>query len=164
MFLITLFFIVAFFAFVGGLFLIFHPKTLPSAIGMAVAMVSIGFLYLLLHFPFLTFVQIIHYAGAVMVMVGYLIMSQGFEEYGKEVSLSQTISSYIIAILFLFLCSKAVSQSFLSKFEKTYDDFGSIREIGISLIRNWGVPFEILSVILVVAMVGSVILAKRSLK
>jgi len=91
-------------------------------------------------------------------------MSQGFEEYGKEVSLSQTISSYIIAILFLFLCSKAVSKSFLSRFEKTYDDFGSIREIGISLIKNWGVPFEILSVILVVAMVSSVILAKRSLK
>jgi NADH-quinone oxidoreductase subunit J len=164
MVLVVLFFAFAFISFVCSLFLIFHPKTLPASLGMAGTMVSIGAIYSLLHFPFFTFVQIILYAGAVMVMIVYLLMAQGFEECGKEISLSQTIAAYAISVLFLFAFSKIVSKSMLPVWEKAESDFGSIRQIGLTLVKDFAAPFEILSIILVAAMAGSVILAKRSIK
>lgn len=162
--LIFLFYVFAFLTFIFSLFLVFHPKTIPASLGMTGSMVFIGLLYSLLHFPFFTFIQIILYAGAVMVMIIFLIMSQGYEEDGKEVPLPQTITAFIVAIFFLFSFSRVVSKSFLPVWYKVEKDFGSIKEIGRTLVKNYGVPFEIASFLLVAAMVGSVILAKRSLK
>ncbi len=164
MILSGLFFTFALLTFVSSLYLVFHQRTLPSSLGMAGSMVSIGLLYSLLHFPFFTFVQIILYAGAVMVMIIYLVMSQGYEEIRNETSLSQIISAYIISVLFLFSFSRIVSKSALPAWEKAEGEFGSIKEIGTTLVRDYAVPFEIISIILVVAMAGSVLLAKRSLK
>lgn len=162
MVLVVTFFVIAFIAFVSSLLLVFHSKTLPASLGMVGTMVSIGLLYSLLHFPFFTFIQIILYAGAVMVMIIYLLMAQGYEEFGKEVSLSQTIAAYIISVLFLFGFSNTVSKSLLPVWENAEADFGSIRQIGLSLVQDFAGPFEILSIILVAAMAGSVLLAKRS--
>ncbi|MFB3851057.1 MAG: NADH-quinone oxidoreductase subunit J [Acidobacteriota bacterium] len=164
MILTGLFFAFALIAFVSSLYLVFHPKTIPASLGMAGSMVAIGMIYALLRFPFFAFIQIILYAGAVMVMVVYLVMSQGFEEIGKEASLSQTIGAYVISVLFLFSFSRVVSKSLLPAWEKAEKGFGSIREIGLNLVKDYAVPFEILSIILVAAMAGSVLLSKRSLK
>lgn len=164
MVLVVSFFVFAFIAFVSSLFLVFHSKTLPASLGMVGSMISIGVLYSLLHFPFFAFIQIILYAGAVMVMIIYLLMAQGYEEFGKEISLPQTIAAYIISVLFLFGFSNTVSKSLIPTCEKVEADFGSIRQIGISLVKDFAVPFEILSIVLVAAMAGSVLLAKRSLK
>lgn len=160
----VLFFVFSFVAFISSLFLVFHPKTLPAALGMAGSMISIGVIYSLLHFPFFTFVQIILYAGAVMVMIVYLLMAQGYEECGKETSFPQTIAAYTISVLFLFAFSRIVSKSMLPLWEKAETDFGSVRQIGLTLVKDFAVPFEILSIILVVSMAGSVLLAKRSIK
>jgi NADH-quinone oxidoreductase subunit J len=160
--LFTAFIIFSIIAFISSLFLIFHPKTVPAALGMAGVMVSIAGIYGLLHFPFFSFIQIILYAGAVMVMIIYLIMAQGFEEKGKDVALSQTVWAYVLSVAFLFLYSSVVVKSQLSVWEKAKAGLGSVREIGIDLIKNYGAPFEILSVILVAAMVGAVVLSKRS--
>jgi NADH-quinone oxidoreductase subunit J len=162
--LFAAFMIFAFAAFISSLFLIFHPKTIPASLGMAGVMVSLAGIYGLLHFPFFSFIQVILYAGAVMVMIVYLIMAQGFEEKGKDISLSQTVSAYILSVAFMGIYSNVMVRSRFNLWAKAEAGFGALRDIGVDLIKNYGVPFEILSVLLVVAMVGAVILSKRSIE
>ncbi|HPA26022.1 MAG TPA: NADH-quinone oxidoreductase subunit J [Acidobacteriota bacterium] len=159
-FIAFVFFAVA--AFVSSLFLIFHPKTIPASLGMVGVMVSLAGVFALLHFPFLSFIQVILYAGAVIVMAVYLVMSQGFEERGKEAAISQAFFSYALSVIFLFLYSKVILRSSFAPLEKAEESLGSLGELGRELITNYLVPFEILSVILVAAMVGAVVLSKRS--
>jgi len=162
--LLVAFTIFAVAAFVSALFLIFHPKTVPASLGMAGVMVSLAGVYGLLHFPFFSFIQVILYAGAVMVMAIYLIMAQGFEEKGKDVALAQTVAAYLLSVAFLFVYSTVIVGSRFPVWKKAKEGLGSLRELGITLISDYGVPFEILSVILVAAMVGAVVLSKRSIE
>ena len=95
-------------------------------------------------------------------MAVYLVMSQGFEERGKEAAISQAFFSYALSVIFLFLYSKVILRSSFAPLEKAEESLGSLGELGMELIANYLVPFEILSVILVAAMVGAVVLSKRS--
>lgn len=162
MVIVISFFILSIFIFISSMYFVFHSKTLHSSLGLALTMVLIGMIYALLHFPLLTFIQIILYTGALMVMIVYLIMSQGYEEEGKEISPFQMFFGYILSLTFLFTFSKIMYKSFLPKWEKASSTFGSIKEIGVKIVESYGLPFEILSLILIVAMVGVVVLAKRS--
>lgn len=164
MVLFVFFIILATAAFVSSLFLVFHPRTIPAAIGMVGVMVAVAGIFGMLHQPFFAFAQVIIYAGAVMVMVACLIMSQGFAESGKEVGIGQTFMAYILAVAFLFSYSSVIAGSRFTAWEKAREGFGSIKELGASLISEYGVPFEVLSVVLVAAMVGTVVLSKRSLE
>ena len=81
----VVFFALAFMAFLGALTLVFHKHPVVATLGMAVATLSVGALYIVLHVPFLGLFQVIVYAGAVMVIVLYIIMSLGHEETGAQV-------------------------------------------------------------------------------
>lgn len=164
MVLFVSFIILATAAFVSSLLLVFHPRTIPASLGMVGVMVSVGGIYGILHQPFFAFVQVILYAGAVMVMVVCLIMSQGFSESGKEAGIAQTVLAYLLAVAFLFSYSRVIAGSRFTAWEKAGKGFGSMRELGVAIIGEYGVPFEVLSVILVAAMVGTVVLSKRSLE
>ncbi len=159
--MLWIFFAVAFIAFLGALGLVFHSHPMAAGLSMALAMVAQGALYILLHVPFLGFFQIIIYAGAVMVMAVFIIMAHGAREPGQEVSLAQTIVTYVATALFLVQALRAVWSAAPPAFTEVDRAFGSLQQFGNLLVEHYAVPFELASLVLLAAMVGAVVLARR---
>lgn len=158
---LVLFSVAAALAFLGALTLAFHQNPMVSAVAMAVAMVCIGALYIALGVPFLGFFQIIVYAGAVMVIILYVIMALGQEEAGPSVGTPQRLFTYIASGLFLYQVLAVGREARSVAMPPAEEGFGAIRRFGGLLIEKYAVPFELASVLLVGAMVGAVVLSRR---
>jgi NADH-quinone oxidoreductase subunit J len=155
------FFAVAFLAFLGALTLVFHRHPIIATLGMAVATVSIGILYMMLHVPFLGLFQMIVYAGSVMVVALYIIMALGAEESGPAVGSVQTVLTFLGAMLLLLAIYRVLLRSEIGPMPAAAVDFGSIQSFGMALVTKYAVPFELASLLLLGAMVGAVILSRR---
>jgi NADH-quinone oxidoreductase subunit J len=161
---LLLFLVAAAVAFVCALAIAFHPNPMVSATSMAVAMVTLGALYIALGVPFLGFFQIIVYAGAVMVIVLYVIMALGQEEEGPPVGGPQWYGTMVAAGLFLFQAVSLLRVTRAGRMVAVEPDYGSIKQFGGLLIKRFAVPFELASVLLVGAMVGAVVLSRRRME
>jgi NADH-quinone oxidoreductase subunit J len=155
------FFAVAFLAFLGALTLVFHRHPIIATLGMAVATVSIGVLYMMLHVPFLGLFQMIVYAGSVMVVALYIIMALGAEESGPAVGGIQAVLSFLGSLLLLLALYRVLLRSDIGPMPAAAVDFGSIQSFGMALVTKYAVPFELASLLLLGAMVGAVILSRR---
>lgn len=156
-----IFFVVAAVAFLGALSLVFHPNPMVAGLSMAAAMLAVGALYILLHVPFLGFFQVIVYTGAVMVMVLYIIMSLGSRDAGQEVGTAQFLVTLAAAGLFLAHTGVLVWKSGAARLPDVDRAFGSLSQFGNLLVDRYAVPFELASLVLLAAMVGAVVLARR---
>jgi NADH-quinone oxidoreductase subunit J len=152
---------VAFFALLGALLLVFHRHPVVATLSMAVAMVCLGVLYILLRVPFLGLFQMIVYAGAVMVIVLYILMALGQEESGPPVGMPQTVMAYVAALLFLLQVYRVLLRSGAGAMPEVDQTFGTIQSFGTLLVEKYAVPFELASLLLLGAMVGAVILSRR---
>ena len=157
----AVFFVVAFLAFLGALTLVFHRHPVIAALGMAVATVSIGVLYVMLHVPFLGLFQMIVYAGAVMVIALYIIMALGPEESGPAIGSVQTVLTFLGSLLLLLAIYRVLLRSDIGPMPPQDEAFGSIQSFGLALVSRYAVPFELASLLLLGAMVGAVILSRR---
>ncbi len=158
----VVFFVLAFLAFGGALALVFHRHPVVATLGMAVATLSVGALYILLHVPFLGLFQMIVYAGAVMVIVLYIIMALGQEERGPQVGMAQTVLTYLAALAFLWQVVRVLRSSEAGLMPQIQQAYGSIQAFGSLLVEKYAVPFEVASLLLLGAMVGAVILSRRN--
>lgn len=157
----AVFFGVALLAFLGALGLVFHRNPVVAALGMAVAMVGLGVLYMLLGVPFLGLFLMIVYAGAVMVILLYVIMALGLEEQGPPVGTAQTLLTYAASALLLWHLYRLTREADLPSFGPVESSFGTIQAFGHLLVSRYAVPFEIASLLLVGAMVGAIVLSRR---
>ena len=148
-------------AFLCALTLAFHRNPMVAATAMAVTMICLGALYISLGVPFLGFFQIIVYAGAVMVIVLYVIMALGQEEAGPSVGTPQRLFTYAASGLFLYQVLTVGQGTQGALMHSPEEGFGDIRNFGGLLIEKYAVPFELASVLLVGAMVGAVVLSRR---
>ncbi len=148
-------------AFLGALGLVFHPNPMVSGLCMAVAMLAVAGLYALLHVPFLGFFQAILYAGAVMVMVLYIVMALGWHETGRPAGRGQVVGTVLAVGLFLVYGLRVIARAAPPAFAPAEKAFGTIRQFGSLLVDRYAVPFELASLVLLAAMVGAVVLARR---
>lgn len=142
-----------------------------SAISLIVSFFFLAGLYALLSAHLLTAIQIIVYAGAIMVLFTFVIMllNMGPDEV-QEPRITPVKVGAALLTLFVFgklttaitLAANGARSVDLSQPE--YANFGSVREVGRMLYTTFMVPFELVSVLLLVAAVGAVVLAKRSLR
>ncbi len=142
-----------------------------SAISLIVSFFFLAGLYALLSAHMLSVLQIIVYAGAVMVLFTFVIMLLNLspDELKETVITPGRIAAGILA---LFVFGKLATAIQLTTAGMTavdlndpgYAKFGSVPEVGRMMYTTFLVPFELTSVLLLVAAVGAVVLAKRSLK
>lgn len=158
---IILFYIVASLAFLCALTVALHRNPMVCAVAMALGMVALGGLYISLGVPFLGFFQIIVYAGAVMVIVLYVIMALGQDESGPPVGTPQRLLTYLAVGLFLYQALAVFRAARAVLLVPPEEEFGSIRQFGGLLVEKYAVPFELASLLLVGAMVGTVVLSRR---
>ncbi len=141
-----------------------------SAISLIVSFFFLAGLYALLSAHLLGALQIIVYAGAVMVLFTFVIMLLNLRpDETQEPRI--TAGKVLAGVLAAFVVGKVVTVVGLASAgakavdlaQPGYENFGSTKEVGYMLYTSFLVPFELISVLLLVAAVGAVILAKKSL-
>ena len=143
----------------------FSRNPVTSAMFLVLTIVSMAGLFVLLHAFFLAAVQILVYAGAVMVLFLFVIMLLNLkEEELRKIKRFSLVAGVVCvgAILALFL--RSLNQAQLSANLPASGAEGSTAALGKLLFTNFLLPFEIVSVLLLVAMVGVILLSKKELK
>ena len=149
---------------------IYSKNPIHSAIYLVICFFSIAGHYLLFNAQFLAIVQIIVYAGAIMVLFLFTIMLMNLN---KEDEVHKPRITRLGALVLLCLMSVVFIIIFRNTkpFEGDYDysgqDFQSIKVLGQKLLdgeAGFMVPFEFISILLLVAMIGAVLLSKKELK
>jgi NADH-quinone oxidoreductase subunit J len=138
---------------------------LYSAISLVGVFISLACLYVMLAAPFIAAVQVIVYAGAIMVLVVFVIMLLNVEQEDRGrprlkflVPTAVALSAILIAEVAFILVSV---QEFRVNPTATPSDVGLTRSIGAQLFTRYLLPFEITSILLLMAIVGAMTLARR---
>src|SRR3954468_24569365 len=147
-----------------------HP--ISSALSLVGVMAALAVLYLLLGAEFIAMAQVIVYAGAVMVLFVFVIMLLNAGEEGKRgrAWISQLLGVPALLALLGLLCY--FSQRWFPNFGSVkFGDFtdgagksiGSAEAIGYSLFTDYLLPFEVTSVLILIAILGAIVLARKEL-
>ena len=145
-----------------GLVIFRHPMN--SAMSLVVTMISLAGLYALLSAKLIFAIQLIVYAGAIMSLMVFIIMFLNVQTEDLPEEKSRFLylfgGAVVLAPVFFFL--KKVVQS-LPESEATIvgNGFGGVKEVGLVLFKDWLLPFEIVSILLLVALIGAVLLAGK---
>jgi NADH-quinone oxidoreductase subunit J len=141
-----------------------------SAIFLIINFFALAGLYLVLNAQFIAVLQILVYAGAIMVLFVFVIMllNLGDEEaLIDKFNLKRIIAISIGAVIFLQLAYIILvkGNSVISIPQSIHSvEAGKVESIGIELFTTYLIPFEIISMLLIAAIIGAVVLAKRELK
>ena len=142
-----------------------HP--ISSALSLVGVMGSLAVLYLLLGGEFIAMVQIIVYAGAVMVLFIFVIMllNAGSEEVLKNRSLIAHLIGVPAILVLAGILVFFVQRGFPGMGNVKFGDFdgGSARAVGMSLFTDYLLPFEVTSVLILIAIIGAVVLARKEM-
>jgi NADH-quinone oxidoreductase subunit J len=162
-----LFYLFALLTLLCGLLVIANPfsrNPVTSAMFLVLAIASLAGLFVLLHAFFLAAVQVLIYAGAVMVLFLFVIMLLDLkDEERRKIRVVGAVTGIVAvgAIAAIFL-TNLIKTPLSSVAAPTLE--GGTMNLGKLLFNQYLLPFEIVSVILLVAMIGVVLLSKKELK
>ena len=158
-----LFFLFAGLAIACAISLVYHKNPLYSAISLVGVLISLACIYVTLSAPFIAAVQILVYAGAIMVLVVFVIMLLNLDEdkplnrlrylYGIGAVMGLTLLAQTFFIFY------AVSKTPNAAVEST--DVGLTQSIGKAMYTEYLLPVEIVGVLLLMAIVGAVMMSRR---
>jgi NADH-quinone oxidoreductase subunit J len=165
---LILFIVLAVIAVATAVSMLISRNAVYSAMFLVLNFVTVAVIYLLLSAAFIAMVQVTVYAGAIMVLFLFVIMLLGAERAASGESLSWQPPLAILlggALLMEFAYILFVRQNgLLPLIETVSEDFGSPVSIGTLLFDRYLIPFEITSILLLVAMVGAIILTRKERK
>jgi len=144
----------------GALIVLLHKKPIYNALGLLLNFISLAIIYFLLNAPFIGVIQIIVYSGAIVVFFLFVIMLLNLREplMDFDFSFKGLISIIIIFALFLGV-SISLYITKLPKFE--LGEEGKVDKLGELLLTKYLVPFELASVLLLVAIVIAIIIGRK---
>ncbi|MBI1805689.1 MAG: NADH-quinone oxidoreductase subunit J [Ignavibacteria bacterium] len=163
---IIFFFLVAALAIVSAVFMITRRNPVKSVLFLIVNFFCLAVVYLILHAQFIAIIQILVYAGAIMVLFLFVIMLLNL---GDESRLAEkTTYRYWIAAIAAGAALVEIALGVGVSLGGTHGSFhpaaaeiGTVEFIGRSLYSEYLFPFEVTSLILLAAMVGVIVLAKK---
>ncbi len=151
-------------AIVSAIAVITRRNPVHAALSLIVTLLSLAGFYLMLYAPFVAGVQIVLYAGGIMVLFLFVIMLVNLEKNIREYQFNK---QWLVGII----ASLALGALLLFVYRRGHDifprDFASLPEaqntqqIGLALYGNYMLPFEVASLLLLVAIVGAVVMAKK---
>lgn len=152
----------------ASIFIITRKNPVHSVLGMLFMFIHVGALYLFLNAEFLAAVQVIVYAGAILVLFLFAIMILNIKE---ELQTELFIGSWVMAIpvvagliIMLLLGLRSVKPGYTGPHSIEYiRTMTHTKAFGKELFMNYLLPFEVVSLILLVAIVGAIVLSKRRL-
>ena len=149
---------------VGGLLVITRKNAVHSALALIVTLLAQAGLYLMLYAPFVAAVQIILYAGGIMVLFLFVIMLVNIEQSQKERQYNRMWPAGLLAAValgVLFIGVYVKGKSLLPEPMVRLPEDSNTQEIATYLYGNYMFAFEIASLLLLVAIIGAVVMAKK---
>lgn len=135
-----------------------------SALNLVANFFALAVLYLFLYAQFVAAVQVIVYAGAIMVLFLFTIMLLNLgapSELAERYEWKRPIT-WGLALLFVIVLAGGVFVR-LGEAQPAPNDLGTVQMVGKYLFTDWVYPFELTSVLLLIAIVGAIVMAKRRL-
>ena len=164
----VLFYLFALGAIAGCSGVVLSRNPVNSAVSLVAAFFFLAGNYVLLHANFMAIVQILVYAGAIMVLFLFVLMllNQRDEELGKRTfSIAPLLGIFAAAVV-----SVSIGAGFMSYRNATASfpadvpvSFGTAQQIGRALMTTHLLPFELVSLLLLIGIVSAVVVAKRRL-
>ena len=160
-----LFFAPASLIIIGALIVIFAKNPVHNAMGLVMTLVSLAIIYITLNATFVAMVQMIVYAGAVMTLFLFVIMMIGVDKK-EQTTDSIKGQTFLVSGVFLILISLLAYVAISSDFKwdlwfapVEFDAEGTPQLIAGTLFTEWIFPFEIISLLLIVATAAAIALA-----
>jgi NADH-quinone oxidoreductase subunit J len=143
---------------------IFSKNPIHSALYLVVCFFSIAGHYLLLNSQFLAIVHVIVYSGAIMILFLFTIMLMNLNK--EDEVHKPRVTRLAAVIIFCLMCLVLIaifinSKPIVGEYDTTGEDYQSIKLLGKVLLNEYMVPFEFASILLLVAMIGTVLLSKK---
>jgi NADH-quinone oxidoreductase subunit J len=149
---------------ISGVLVITRRNPVHSALALILALLGQAGLYLMLYAPFVAGVQIILYAGGIMVLFLFVIMLVSIERVQKEEQFNQLwivgLAS-AIALGAFFIGVFVRGKSLFASRELPLSEQSNTQQIADLLYKNYLFAFEIASLLLLVAIIGAVVMAKK---
>jgi NADH-quinone oxidoreductase subunit J len=165
--MLILFIILAGSAILSALGLLLSRSAIYAALFLVLNFACVAIFYLMLGAPFIALTQITVYAGAIMVLFLFVIMLLGAEKLPatKAIPWQRPLAIALSAVLMVeavfLLFQRAQMMVDLSQPDAQINTMESIRSLAMMLFNQYLLPFEITSVLLLVAMVGAIVLTKQ---
>ncbi len=158
------FYLLAGIAIASALATVTRKNPVHSALALIVTLLAIAGLYLMLYAPFIAGVQIVLYAGGIMVLFLFVIMLVNIEIANQEERFIHqwpiaAMSGLALGTLLLWAYFRGAHE--FPAAHALFQESTNSQEVALVLYREYMMPFEIASVLLLVAIVGAVVMAKR---
>ena len=144
-----------------GLAVVAQRNPLYSAISLVGVFISLACLYVMLAAPFIAAVQVIVYAGAIMVLVVFVIMLLNVEQEERGRNRLKFLVPTAVVLAAVLIAEVAFILSSVSNPTPAVSNIGLTSSIGTQLFTRYLLPFEITSILLLMAIVGAMTLARR---
>jgi NADH-quinone oxidoreductase subunit J len=164
---LILFLILALVAVATAIGMLLSQNAVYSALFLVLNFTTVAIFYLLLGAPFIAMSQITVYAGAIMVLFLFVIMLLGAEALPKAEVLpwQKPLAIFLAALLAVeatfLLVTKARPTGDILQPVDTVNTMDNLREMGMVLFNDYLLPFEVTSILLLVAMVGAITLNRK---
>nr|ATL62742.1 NADH dehydrogenase subunit 6 [Colletoecema dewevrei] len=155
----------------GGLGVVLLPNPIYSAFSLGLVLVCISLFYILLNSYFVAAAQLLIYVGAINVLIIFAVMFMNGSEYYKDFHLwtvGDGVTSIVCTSLFISLISTILDMSWDAIIWTTrsnqileQDLITNSQQIGVHLSTDFFLPFELVSIILLVALMGAIAVARQ---
>src|SRR3989338_1987164 len=152
-------------AVVTALLMVTRVNPIASAVWLVVCFFAFAALFITLEAHFIGVIQVLLYAGAIMVLFIFVIMllNIGAEELKARTMQFSGLLGGLVTIYLIMLLVLGILKQNVRFFEPLTEGYGYVAPVGRLLFTKYLVPFELTSVLLLVAIVGSVVMGKRKL-
>jgi NADH-quinone oxidoreductase subunit J len=160
---LLVFYFFAALAVVGGVMMVTRKNAVHSAVYLVLTFIAIAAIYVLLGAEFLFAVQVLVYAGGIMVLFLFVIMLVNLEEPrrysgGKlHLGLSAGLTLILFGMLAVVFVKDAPPAGAVAA---SAGGEGNLQLVGALLYQNYLIPFEVVSLLLLVAMIGAIVLGR----
>jgi len=164
---LALFLVLALVAIATALGMLMSRNAVYSALFLVLNFVTVAVFYLLLGAPFIAMSQITVYAGAIMVLFLFVIMLLGADALPKtevlpwQKPLAIGLAVVLAAEATFLLVTKARPAGDVLAPDASVNGMENLRQLGMALFNDYLLPFEVTSILLLVAMVGAILLTKK---
>lgn len=164
---LILFLVLALIAIATALGMLLSRNAIYSALFLVLNFVTVAVFYLLLGAPFIAMAQITVYAGAIMVLFLFVIMLLGAESLPQsnvlpwQRPLAIGLAAMLAVETVYLLITRARPVGDVLPPENVVNDPKTLVDLGMALFKDYLLPFEVVSILLLVAMVGAIVLTKK---
>jgi NADH-quinone oxidoreductase subunit J len=164
---LILFLILAVVAIATAIGMLLNRNSVYSALFLVLNFITVAVFYLLLGAPFIAMAQVTVYAGAIMVLFLFVIMLLGAERLADaqvlpwQKPLAYGLAFVLAAETIYLLVTRARPEGNILAPDATVNTVENLRQVGMTLFSDYLLPFEVTSILLLVAMIGAITISRR---